>query len=160
MGLDYDLNLATSMDEKQVLETLVGRIPGLEWGNDKSFLVDPIATITPMVLHASSRRLYEDAFHFVPTLGVEFRFMSYADSDADHDADYDRFRQNMLQATLLLLEHARDAVLLFNGETIVLQRFGGKLVFNSDYHIFEGDDWLRGRLSFPFERRPLPSPWK
>ncbi|WP_309897609.1 SitI3 family protein [Archangium sp.] len=108
------------------------------------------------VVYASSRRLYEDAFHFVPTLGVEFRFMSYADSDAD----YERFRQNMLQATLLLLEHAQDAVLLFNGETIVLQRFGGKLVFNSDYHIFEGDDWLRSRLSLPFDRRPLPSPWR
>jgi hypothetical protein len=160
MGLDYDLNLATNLDEKQVLEMLVGRIPGMQWGDDGSFLVDPIATVTPTVLRASTRRLYEDAFHFVPTLGVGFRFVSYADDDADSDSDYDRFRQLMLQATILLLEHAPDAVLLFNGETIVLSWFGGKLVLNSDYHIFEDDDWLRNRLSLPFERRPLPSPWK
>jgi hypothetical protein len=64
----------------------------------------------------------------------------------------------MLQATIILLEHAQDAVLLFNGETIVLQRFGGKLVFNSDYHIFDDDNWLKSRLTTPFERRSLPSP--
>ncbi|HLM42668.1 MAG TPA: SitI3 family protein, partial [Myxococcaceae bacterium] len=63
----------------------------------------------------------------------------------------------MLQATLLL-EHAQDAVLLFNGEIIVLQRFGGKLVFNSEYHLWNDDDWLKSRLPLPFERRPLPSP--
>jgi hypothetical protein len=160
MGLDYDLNLATSIDDKQVLGMLVSRIPGLEWGDDKSFLVDPIATITPTVSLASTRRLYEETFHFVPTLGVGFRFVSYADCDADYDADYERFRQILLQATMFLLEHSQDAVLLFNGETIVLQRFGGKLVFNADYHIFEDDDWLMSRLSLPFERRPLPSPWK
>lgn len=150
MALEYDLNLTTRLDEKQALEMLAGRIPGLNWGDDYSFLVDSTATITALVASASTRRLFEDTFHFVPTLGIGFRFVS--------NTDYDRFRLLMLQATTLLLEHARDAVLLFNYETIVLQRFGGKLVLNSDYHIFEDDGGLKSMLTHPYERRPLPSP--
>jgi hypothetical protein len=150
MALEYDINLVTSIGNKQALEMLASQIPGLVWGDDHSFLFEPTATITASVTRASTRSLFEDTFHFVPTLRVGFRYV--------WDSDYDRFKEIMLQATLLLLQHAQDAVLLFNGETIVLQRFGGKLVFNSNYHIFEDDDWLRSRLSLPFERRPLTSP--
>jgi hypothetical protein len=84
-------------------------------------------------------------------LAVSFRYSK----EPEH---YDDFRQIMLDATLLLLEHAQDAVLLFNGETIVMQRLNGKLAFNSDYHIW--DDWLESgsKVTIPFERRPLPSP--
>jgi hypothetical protein len=63
----------------------------------------------------------------------------------------------MLQATMLLLEHAQDAVLLFNGEIIVLQRLGGHLTFNSDHPMWE-EEWLRSWLPLPHERHPLPSP--
>jgi hypothetical protein len=63
----------------------------------------------------------------------------------------------MFEATMLLLEHARDAVLLFNYEIIVFQRLGGQLTINSDYPMWD-EDWLRSNLALPFECRPLPSP--
>ncbi|WP_309892178.1 SitI3 family protein [Archangium sp.] len=150
MALEYDLEMVANINKIQALETLAKRITELQWSDDHSFLVDPTATITARASSASTQSLYKDTFHFVPTLGVGFRFVRHT--------DYDRFRQIMLQATILLLEHAQDAVLLFNGEIIVLQWFSGKLVFNSEYHIWDDDDWLRSRLALPFERRPLPSP--
>jgi hypothetical protein len=74
------------------------------------------------------------------------------------DADWDRFRQVLLDATLLLLEDAQDAVLLFNGERIEIQRFGGQLAFNAESGYWRDKDWLMSRLTLPFEHRPLPSP--
>ena len=90
-----------------------------------------------------------EGFGFTPTLLVGFRFHT--------NTDFAAFSEIMFQATMLLLEHAKDAVLLFNYEIIVLQRLSGKLVFNADYQMWD-DDWLKGRLPLAFERRPLPSP--
>ncbi len=150
MALEYDLKVVTNIDNRQALEILVSQIPGLCWDDDHSFLFGPTETVTASVTRASTRSLFEDTFHFVPTLNVTFRYVS--------NTDYDRFKEIMLQAAVLLLEHSQDAVLLFNAEIIVLQRFGGKLVFNSEYHIWDDDDWLRSRLPLAYERRPLPSP--
>lgn len=150
MALEYDLYLEVGMQPKQAFEMLASRVPGLARSEEGFWLVDETATITVAGVLASRKDVIGEAFRFFPAVRVGFRFVN--------DTDYDRFRQIMLEAVLLLLEQAQDAVLLFNGETIVLQRFGGKLVLNSDYHIFEDDDWLRSRFTLPFERRPLPSP--
>ena len=149
MALEYDLHLTTSMKPRQALELLAGQIAGLDWGDDHSFLFDPTVTMTATTSRTYTQSLFADTFRFAPTLGIGFRYV--------WESDYDRFRQLMLQATMLLLEHARDAVLLFNGEIIVLQRLGGQLAFNSDYHMWD-DEWLKSRLILPYERRPLPSP--
>jgi hypothetical protein len=154
MALEYDLYLTASTKPRQALESLADHVDGLAWSEDNSWLFNEVVTITASESHSRTRSLFAETFHFTPTLGVGFRF-AY---DTDYDADYARFKQIMFQSTMLLLEHAQDAVLLFNGETIVLQRFGGKLVFNSDYNIFDDDDWLKSKLSLPFERRSLPSP--
>ncbi|HYO57733.1 SitI3 family protein, partial [Archangium sp.] len=91
----------------------------------------------------------KDGFRFIPTLLVGFRFKN----NTDHEIS----SQIMFQTTMLLLEQAQDAVLLFNYEIIVLQRIGGRLTVNSDYHMWD-EDWLKSRLTLPFECRPLPSP--
>jgi len=150
MALEYDLYLASGMTPTQAFEVLASRVPRLARSEEGFWLVDETATITVAGVLASRQGVIGDAFRFIPTVRVGFRFVN--------DTDYDRFRQVMLEAMSLLLEHVQDSVLLFNGEVIVLQRFGGKLVFNSEYHIWDDDDWLRSRLSLPFERRPLPSP--
>jgi hypothetical protein len=150
MALEYDLELSTKMIPTQAMNLLASSLKGLAWGEERFFLYDPMITICATQSISMTRKVIERGFRFVPELSVGFRFVS--------NSDYDCFRETMLQATVLLLEHAQDAVLLFNGEIIVLQRFDGKLVFNSEYHIWDDDDWLKSRLSFPFERRPLPSP--
>lgn len=92
----------------------------------------------------------EDSFHFTPTLWVGFRRLA--------DADWDRFRDVLLDASLLLLDEAQDAVLLFNGERIEFQRLGGRLAFNAESGYWRDERWLRSRLTRPFDWRPLPSP--
>ncbi len=149
MALEYDLQLSTGLGHTQALEMLVRQIDGLEQDEDSSFLFGSTITVHASESDGMSRKVIERGFHFEPTLSVLFRFVS--------NTDYDSFKQLMLRATMLLLERAQDAVLLFNYETIVLQRLGGRLTFNADHHIWD-DDWLRNRLTVPFERRPLPSP--
>lgn len=150
MALVYELELSTSVSCMQVLDLLVVQVNGLEQDDDRPFLFGPTITIGVTESDAMSRKVIKRGFQFDPTLSIGFRFVN--------NTDYDTFKQSMLRATMLLLAHAQDAVLLFNYEIIVLQRLGGKLVFNSEYHIWDDDDWLKSRLTIPFERRPLPSP--
>jgi len=150
MALVYELELSTSMSRMQVLGLLAVQVDGLEQDEEGPFLFGPTITTSVAEPDAMSRKVIKRGFQFEPTLSIGFRFVN--------NTDYDAFKQIMLRATVLLLAHAQDAVLLFNYEIIVLQRLGGKLVFNSEYHIWDDDDWLKSRLSTPFERRPLPSP--
>jgi hypothetical protein len=149
MALSHYLQLSTHTKPAQALEKLASQIPELTWSEDRHLLVDPTIKIHATESRALTRDIIKEAFQFTPTLTVGFRFTNNADDD--------RARALMFQATMLMLEQAQDAVLLFNGETIVLQRLGGQLTFNSDHHVWD-EDWLRGRLTIPFECRPLPSP--
>jgi len=150
MALVYELELSASMQCMQVLELLAAQVDGLEQDEGRPALFGPTITISVAETDAMSRKVIKRGFHFEPTLSIGFRFVS--------NTDYDAFKQIMLQAAVRLLAHAQDAVLLFNYEIIVLQRLGGNLVLNSEYHIWDDDDWLKSRLASPFERRPLPSP--
>src|SRR5262245_52645469 len=78
----------------------------------------------------SGKNLVEEAFDFRSDL--EITLVPQPDDDDDPVEGY-RF---LLRATIFLLDHCRDAVLLFNGEIIVLQRLGGKLVLNENYNIW------------------------
>jgi hypothetical protein len=149
MALEYELELSTRMTPIQAMEAMANHIKELAWGNDRFVLFDP--TITICATHAlnMTQKVIERGFGFIPNLSIELRFIS--------NSNYDRFKKLLLQATMLLLEHAQEAVLLFNGEIIVLQRLGGQLTFNSDYHIWD-EDWLRSTLTILFEYRALPSP--
>jgi hypothetical protein len=153
MAIEYDLHLSTHLKPVQALEKLIRQIPELTWSDDRTFLVDTSAHISAAESHAIMPLIpsvIEDFFHFTPTLWVGFRRLS--------DADWDRFRQVLLDASLALLDEAKDAVLLFNGERIELQRLGGHLAFNAESGYWRDEGWLKSRLTIPFERRPLPSP--
>lgn len=95
--------------------------------------------------------MIEEAFHFSPDLGVAFRLNP-------NSADYVEGRRVLLRVAMLLLEHSRDAVLLFNGEYIVLQRLGGQLVLNADYGDWADGFKLEPEIRLPHEIRSLPSP--
>jgi hypothetical protein len=156
MALEYDLHLVANINPRRALDLLAEQVGELVWSEGDSCLFHEVATITVGASRVVEGRpsAVEEAFGFSPNVRVGFRFRY----DVDYDKDYARFKRLMLQVTTLLLEQAQDAVLLFNGETIVLQRFGGKLVLNADYHVWDDDDWLKSGGPVPFERRPLPSP--
>jgi len=147
MALEYDLHLSTSMKPAQALEKLAGQIAGLNWSEDRFFLFDTTVSICAIESRSES---IKDAFHLNPTILVGFRRL--------FDADWDRFRQVLLDASLLLLDESQDAVLLFNGERMELQRLGGQLAFNSESGYWRDKEWLESRLTRPFDWRPLPSP--
>jgi hypothetical protein len=129
MALEYIFESSTKMTPTQAMDLLASSLKGLAWGEEKFVLYDPTVTICATQSLSVTRKVIERGFRFVPDLSVEFRFVS--------NSDYECFRETMLLATTLLLEHVQDSVLLFNGEVIVLQRFGGRLVFNSGYHIWD-----------------------
>ncbi len=148
MALDYDLFLSTRLRPAEAMEKLAGHITGLDWSEDKFFLFD--TTVSICAIASTREQSIRDAFRFTPELIVGFR--------RGADADWDRFRDVLLDASLLLLDEAQEAVLLFNGERIELQWLGGQLAFNSESGYWRDREWLRRRLTRPFDWRPLPSP--
>ena len=149
MGLDYSLELVTELQPLQSLRLLVDRL-GLHWW-DESHLGGPALWISAGVQTARWRALMEEAFHFSPNLSVPFRL----DPNAPEYRQGDRL---MMRAALLLLEHGQEGALLFNGESIVLQRLKGHLVLNEDFGGWtDGPEWEKD-VYLPYERRSLPSP--
>ncbi|MCY1082707.1 SitI3 family protein [Archangium lansingense] len=150
MGLDYSLKLATDMKRIQALGLLAERIPELQWSEEHTSLYAPDIIITVVEMDGMGQSIIEEGFGFRPSVSVGFRYPS--------NRDYENFAKTMLRGALPLLEQGRDGVLLFNGEIIVLQRIGGRLVFNADYRLYRDERWLTDNVPVPFERRPLPSP--
>jgi hypothetical protein len=149
MGLDNSLELSTDMKPAQALRLLAERF-GLEWGDD-SHLLGPAVWVSAIEPEQDFKLMIEEAFQFRPDLSVGFRL-------DPNGGEYEEGNRIMLRATMFLLEHGRDGVLLFNGEHIVLQRFGGHLVLNEDSKNWTDGLRLEDEIRLPHEKRPLPSP--
>jgi hypothetical protein len=149
MGLDSSLELSTDLKPAQVLRLMAERF-GLEWGDD-AHLRGPAVWVSAIEPNQDFKLMIEEAFHFRPSLSVGFRL----DSNSD---EYEEGNRVMLRATMLLLEHGRDGVLLFNGEHIVLQRLSGHLVLNEDAKNWTDGLQLENEIRLPHDKRPLPSP--
>ncbi|KFA87882.1 SitI3 family protein [Archangium violaceum] len=150
MGLDYSLKLATDMTRANALDLLAKCIPELQWSKEHGSFYAPDIIITVLELSREGDSIIEENFGFRPDLSVGFRYPS--------NRDYETFVKMMLRGAVPLLDQGRDGVLLFNGEIIVVQRTGGRLVFNADYRLYRDEHWLKANVPVPFERRSLPSP--
>jgi hypothetical protein len=151
VGLDYGLKFSTEMTWKETRDLIAKQALGLQWSDESSSFFNSDIIVAGCAMDKESQSIFEEGFGFRPDLFVLFRYPS--------NRDYEKFARTMLQGTLLLLEHGRDGVLLFNGEIIVLQHLGGQLVFNADYRLYNGERWLKDNVPVPFELRPLPSPF-
>jgi hypothetical protein len=153
MATEYELDLSTHLKPAQTLELLSRRIGGLTstWnGKNNDYLLGPTIEINISEPFKSWQETITKGFDFTPMLAVGFRFKN--------NTNHDEFTGMMFQTTMLLLEHAEDAVLLFNYEITVLRRLGGQLIFNSEHQVWD-ENWLRTHLTTtPFECRALPSP--
>jgi len=149
MGLDHSLELSTDMKPAQALRLLAGRF-GLEWGAD-SHLLGPAVWVSAIEPEQDFKLMLEEAFQFRPGLSVGFRL-------DPNSGEYEEGNRIMLRATMFLLGHGRDGVLLFNGEHIVLQRLGGHLVLNEDSKNWTDGLRLEDEIRLPHEKRSLPSP--
>lgn len=151
MGLDYGLHLSTEMKGEQALDLIGKNIQGLEWDAEYTTFFNGDIIITGGAVGELSQSVMEEGFHFRPNLFMLFRHPS--------NRDREKFVRMLLRGALLLLEHAQDGVLLFNGETIVLQRLGGELLFNSGYRLYEDQQWIEANVPVPVTWRLLPSPF-
>lgn len=150
MATDYDLYLTTHLKPSQAMEQIASQFPELAWGEGRFFLFNESASINAAELRERSQNFIRENFSFTPAITVGFRQVN--------NGDWELFREILLQSTLMLLSQSRDAVLLLNGEHVILQRFGGRLAFNADSGLWRDEDWLRRKVQAPFELRPLPSP--
>jgi len=151
MAVEYSIDIASDLNRDQAMRLLAERL-GME--QTEGFVHKPgTMSIGACDIEPGHwTEVTEEAFHFTPNLSMSFRRL--------YEANGEEFARLMLRATMLLLEHGRDAVLLFNGEIIVFQRLRGQLTFNTDYELQVGKDelLLKEEVRIPYERRSLPSP--
>ncbi|MFE1748096.1 SitI3 family protein [Coleofasciculus sp. H7-2] len=150
MSLDYDLSIATDLKPIQALH-IVSKGFDLEWDSASS---NPCLFGSGILVGAHPQldirqSVIEEAFGFRPTIDVWFQINS--------NVNYEGGKHTLLWVTIELLRQiSGDAVLLFNGESIIFQRLAGQLLLNEDWH-----DWATSHLSevtLPFEVQNLPSP--
>jgi hypothetical protein len=122
MALEYKLALQEPEDETAVVGRLAS-VDGFVRGGDGIQAPDLFVSIRkPSDL---TLEVIEDEFDFVPYVQVRFRL--------DGNGDTDTARMRIARACVTLLRFgAGDAVLLFNGERVVLLRKNGQLVLNRD----------------------------
>lgn len=151
MALTYSFEGALDLDPVAALQWLADTLPVDRI--DQTQLRGPALQITAVVLPDLRQSVIADAFGFRPMLGVGFRI----DSNASDD-DYLAGKHLLIQATVALLRaYAGAAVLLFNGELVLLQRLQTQITLNQDWREWTSYDLLRD-VTLPYELRPLPSP--
>ncbi len=131
----------------QALSLLTARLP-LRWGDEKH-LVGSALSIDAQEPQPRWQSLIQEYFHFQTRLSVGFSLYP-------NDAGYEEGRRILVRAVSLLLEQAQEAVLLFNGEYVVLQKLGQQVVLNAEYQWWSDEIGLEGELHLSHEKRPLP----
>ena len=149
MALDHTLYLVTPLGPAEALRLMAEHLK-LKW-SDEYHLSGPEVWIYSSEASEPELSLMSESFHFRPDLLVGFEVYT-------GDEGYEESLRIMLRATMLLLEHAGNAVLLLNGEHILLQRISGELVLNADYGNWTKGLMLEDEIRAPHDRRPLPSP--
>lgn len=153
MALDYSLDIETSLSPQEALPMLANYL-NLEWEDiERPNLFAAGIKIFAWQTTEHHQAIISEYFNFRSTLYVSFRLHAI-----DSDIEDEQRKQIMLKAVLKLLEHSTgNALMLFNGETIVLQRFAGKLTLNKSWNsLFSNNKNLFSKLDY--ELCDLPSP--
>ena len=159
MALDYTLSIATELDPLQALN-IAFTGSNLEWASssDARLFGDGLLMGAYLEDDDDGRSMIEEAFGFIPTLSVWFRFT--------YPEDYGKSINTIFQVTMKLLsqEVSGDAILLSNGEDIILQRLKGQLLLNDESKLVingKSQPWIRlflSEITLPYQLRSLPSP--
>jgi hypothetical protein len=151
MSLNYDLEIATSLNPKQVLQIIVDEL-GFTWC-EQGNLQGPQVAVSAISQSPLGQSVIEEGFGFRPKIHLSFWISSHANEEEGRIA-----RQSVIRAVMTILRYeSGDAVLLFNGENLLLQRLNGNLILNSvwkewtSYYLFD-------EITLPCERREIASP--
>lgn len=146
MALDYDLHMATALEPTQTLCLMLNKF-SLKWNIDNNWLVGAGVIVGAIKSTELNQSILEEEFcGFRPTVSVWFEIDKF---------NYEEGMNTLRQATMEVLRQVPgDAVLLFNGETIVLQRLGGRLILNEGWEDWNAD--LLAKVTLPYELRQIP----
>lgn len=145
MSLEYELLIVTDWQPLDILN-LLSRELELEWEETRLFGPGIVLGATHETYDPQSMMM--ENFGFQPTLDLWFWL--------DSQENYQRGKEILLEATMLVLKHlSGDAVLLFNSEYTVLQRTSGVLIFNQKILLSSKDELEKFKQ--PFYIQPLRS---
>lgn len=146
MALEFDFSIATEIEPLQILQVLAERFGlGLDSGKLRGSDVAIVATQKTEL----GQSVIEQGFGFRPTISVGFRITA--------QDDYNKGKLMILEATIELMSKIEgDCILLFNGEEVLLQRIGERLLINQDKSIWEMSQIAT--ITLPYQLCSIPSP--
>lgn len=146
--MEYALHLEVDMQPEKALNSL-RKILCLESASNEEPLEAPGVVISAFKQSLIGQEIIEEAFSFRPETIVWFRIKPKERRVIG--------RKTLLTATLgMLKECSGDAVLLFNGEDVVLKRIHGKLVANEAFSFWVAPEL--DKANQPYEVKDIPSP--
>lgn len=149
MSIEYQFIVSTDRSASHLLGAIHQRFD-LPWSQDHTFLSGVGLQVNATACGQSYGEMLEDGFGLHFDVGARFRLAK------DPDERQVGF-QTMLQVVVALLrQEPRQAVLLFNDETILLQRLDGELVLNSDWQGWQ--KYALEMITVPYRMQSLPSP--
>lgn len=140
MALEYTATLGGEVQPEEVLDWF-SSVAGLKRDKEKIIAADMEILIYETVGLASL--VIEDEFDFPPSLSISFRLNKFGDPVS--------MRKQIVRAVSALLQNTyEDAVLLFNGQTVILQRINGRLALNhvEGFWVDEVKELITGSYKF------------
>lgn len=149
MALEYQLVISTDSSIKSLRE-VVHQHSSLVWSADHTFLTGTGVQVSGIASSRSRQATIEEGFGFRPEAQLFFRMAS--------DPEERRVGYHVMLEVVadFLQREAGQAVLLFNGETILLQRLGGELTLNRDWQPWQNEGL--DLITLPYKVQSLPSP--
>ena len=143
MSNDYTLKIRSALGPRPVLELLTAALEldaPLEPSGKALFVGTDLINIGARRVHDGDHwarvegDIIEEGFGFRPTLSVNFKPLRPWEGDDDSFRLADESYRLMQRGVFELLRHdPGDAVLLYNGESVVLQRLEGRLELNQTW---------------------------
>jgi hypothetical protein len=147
MSLDYELRIETHWEPEQVLEWLKDYVH-FQPDSDNT-LYNPGILLGVHRETEKNQMMMQSWFGFKPTIIVWFVL--------DSLNDYEIGKTTLLKTVVRLLQEIPgDAVLLFNYESLVLQRIAGELIFNQTLQTWPNSEI--SAVTSQFHLAPLRSP--
>lgn len=147
MALEYKLDLATPLEPPQLVAKLMAPPFGFEMRYGR--LIAPGVVVLAASETDLGRSLVRDAYHIEPTAYIKFRLDKFEEWEAG--------LHKTIRTSIDLMGIANcDGVLLFNGETVILMRIGGRLILNEN-HDFWSDASRLSDVIEPHSMQSIPS---
>lgn len=140
MALEYTVTLGGEIQLSEVLEWL-SSVPEFKRDNNKVIAPDLQILIDKTV--GLSSLVIKDEFKFAPSVSISFRLNKFGDPVS--------MRKQVIHAVWRIFQHTiEDAVLLFNGQTVILLRIKEQLVLNrvEGFWIDEVKEVITGSYKF------------